>query len=138
MAASRRHHHLPALQALFVTFLWSTSWVLIKFGLQDIPAISFAGLRYALAFLLLAMGLAGPDPALAENDNPLEKVARVIEGLSAMDQEILALRHFEELTNSEAAAKLGLTKVAASKRYIRAIRRLKEAALPELEAGGWS
>lgn len=54
MAASRRHHHLPALQALFVTFLWSTSWVLIKFGLQEIPAIGFAGLRYALAFLLLA------------------------------------------------------------------------------------
>ena len=53
MAASRRHHHLPALQALFVTFLWSTSWVLIKFGLQEIPAIGFAGLRYALAFLLL-------------------------------------------------------------------------------------
>jgi len=41
------------LQALFVTFLWSTSWVLIKFGLDEIPALTFAGLRYALAFLLL-------------------------------------------------------------------------------------
>lgn len=40
-------------QALFVTFLWSTSWVLIKIGLADIPAITFAGLRYALAFLIL-------------------------------------------------------------------------------------
>lgn len=40
-------------QALFVTFLWSTSWVLIKFGLEDIPALTFAGLRYFLAFLLL-------------------------------------------------------------------------------------
>jgi len=37
-----------------VTFLWSTSWVLIKFGLEEIPPISFAGMRYALAFLLLA------------------------------------------------------------------------------------
>lgn len=41
------------LQALFVTFLWSTSWVLIKIGLRDLPALSFAGLRYSLAFLLL-------------------------------------------------------------------------------------
>ena len=40
-------------QALFVTFLWSTSWVLIKIGLQDIPALTFAGLRYGLAFLCL-------------------------------------------------------------------------------------
>jgi drug/metabolite transporter (DMT)-like permease len=46
--------HLTAvLQALFVTFLWSTSWVLIKFGLQDIPPLTFAGLRYFLAFLTL-------------------------------------------------------------------------------------
>lgn len=42
------------LQALFVTFLWATSWVLIKFGLEDIPALTFAGLRYSLAFVLLA------------------------------------------------------------------------------------
>jgi drug/metabolite transporter (DMT)-like permease len=40
-------------QALFVTFLWSTSWVLIKVGLEDIPALTFAGLRYVLAFLVL-------------------------------------------------------------------------------------
>jgi drug/metabolite transporter (DMT)-like permease len=37
-----------------VTFLWSTSWVLIKFGLRDIPALTFAGLRYTIAFLVLA------------------------------------------------------------------------------------
>ncbi len=46
--------HLRAiLQALFVTFLWSTSWVIIKIGLKDIPALTFAGLRYGLAFLCL-------------------------------------------------------------------------------------
>ena len=37
-----------------VTVLWSTSWVLIKYGLEDIPALTFAGLRYTLAFLVLA------------------------------------------------------------------------------------
>lgn len=52
--------HLRALlQALFVTLLWSTSWVLIKFGLKDdIPALTFAGLRYTLAFLCLLLLLA--------------------------------------------------------------------------------
>jgi len=46
-------HVKAVLQALFVTFLWSTSWVFIKFGLADIPALTFAGLRYGLAFLCL-------------------------------------------------------------------------------------
>jgi drug/metabolite transporter (DMT)-like permease len=43
------------LQAVFVTFLWSTSWVLIKIGLRgSLPPITFAGLRYSLASLCLA------------------------------------------------------------------------------------
>lgn len=43
------------LTAIFVTILWSTSWVLIKIGLRNsLPAITFAGLRYTLAFLCLA------------------------------------------------------------------------------------
>jgi len=46
-------HTRAVLQALFVTFLCSTSWVFIKLGLDEIPALTFAGLRYGLAFLLL-------------------------------------------------------------------------------------
>lgn len=56
MAKSKRlsHHFRAVAQALFVTFLWSTSWVLIKVGLKaDLPAVTFAGLRYTLAFLCL-------------------------------------------------------------------------------------
>jgi drug/metabolite transporter (DMT)-like permease len=53
MFYSRPSHLIAALYALLVTFLWSTSWVLIKFGLKDIPALTFAGLRYGLAFLCL-------------------------------------------------------------------------------------
>lgn len=53
MTFSPSHHLKAALQALLVTFLWSTSWVLIKIGLRDLPALSFAGLRYLLAFLVL-------------------------------------------------------------------------------------
>ena len=41
------------LLALLVTFIWSTSWVFIKIGLKEIPALTFAGLRYFIAFLCL-------------------------------------------------------------------------------------
>jgi drug/metabolite transporter (DMT)-like permease len=50
-------HTRAILQALLVTFLWSTSWVLIKFTLKDIPPLTFAGLRYSLAALILLPGL---------------------------------------------------------------------------------
>lgn len=33
-----------------MTFLWSTSFIIIKWGLVEIPPITFAGLRYILAF----------------------------------------------------------------------------------------
>lgn len=46
---------IAVLQAVFVTVLWASSWVLIKLGLRaDLPALTFAGLRYTLAFLCLA------------------------------------------------------------------------------------
>ena len=50
-----RQHVLAVLQALLVTFLWSTSWVLIKVGMDDLDLapLSFAGLRYALAAMIL-------------------------------------------------------------------------------------
>jgi drug/metabolite transporter (DMT)-like permease len=50
-----KSHLTIVLQALFVTFLWSTSWVLIKIGLKNIPAITFAGLRYSIAFICLTL-----------------------------------------------------------------------------------
>lgn len=52
---NKKTSHITAvLQALFVTFLWSTSWVLIKIGLNtNLPSLTFAGLRYTLAFLCL-------------------------------------------------------------------------------------
>ena len=43
-----------------------------------------------------------------------------------IDREVLALRHFEELSNAETAQVLGLEKAAASNRYVRALKRLKD------------
>ena len=58
-----------ALLALFVTFLWSTSWVIIRWGLDDeddrLPPLTFAGLRYGLAAaLLVAWTRTGPRRAI--------------------------------------------------------------------------
>jgi RNA polymerase sigma-70 factor (ECF subfamily) len=49
-----------------------------------------------------------------------------LNGMDEMDREIIALRHFEELSNAEAAQVLALEPSAASKRYIRALKRLQE------------
>jgi len=53
---TRSPHLRAVLQALLVTFLWSTSWVLIKIGLREVPPITFAGLRYAVAAAILLPG----------------------------------------------------------------------------------
>lgn len=44
-------HITAILQALLVTFLWSTSFIIIKWGLTEIPPLTYAGLRYFIAFL---------------------------------------------------------------------------------------
>jgi len=56
----------------------------------------------------------------------VEQVEQAISEMDPIDQEVLALRHFEELTNSEVAEELCIEQKAASIRYIRAIKRLKE------------
>jgi RNA polymerase sigma-70 factor (ECF subfamily) len=50
----------------------------------------------------------------------------VLNTMDPIDREVLTLRHFEELSNGETARVLGLTKSAASSRYMRAVMRLKE------------
>ncbi|MHA3963245.1 MAG: DMT family transporter [Candidatus Thorarchaeota archaeon SMTZ1-45] len=50
---TRRSLIIAIIEALFVTVLWSSSFVIIKFGLQDIPPLTFAGLRYTIASLIL-------------------------------------------------------------------------------------
>ena len=50
---SRWTRIIAVVQALFVTVLWSSSFVIIKFGLEDIPPLTFAGLRYSIASIIL-------------------------------------------------------------------------------------
>jgi RNA polymerase sigma-70 factor (ECF subfamily) len=49
-----------------------------------------------------------------------------LNGMDPLDREVLTLRHFEELSNGEVAQVLGLTKTAASNRYMLAPERLRE------------
>lgn len=59
----------------------------------------------------------------------LERVAiarQVLDTLPEADREILILRHFEELSNQECAAVLGVSPKAASIRYVRALKRFQD------------
>jgi RNA polymerase sigma-70 factor (ECF subfamily) len=53
-------------------------------------------------------------------------VQEALNSMDPIDREILVLRHFEHLTNNDVALVLGLGKSAASQRYVRALKRLKD------------
>jgi RNA polymerase sigma-70 factor (ECF subfamily) len=77
----------------------------------------------------MAECLAGRDPRPSEVAVGAELQRRyeaAIDGLEPLDREILSLRHCEQLTNAEAARVLGLNESAASKRYVRALEKLRE------------
>jgi RNA polymerase sigma-70 factor (ECF subfamily) len=69
--------------------------------------------------------LTSPSQAAVKAETRIQ-LQEALNDLDPLDREILALRHFEQLTNSEAAEELGLETSAASKRYIRALARLQK------------
>jgi RNA polymerase sigma-70 factor (ECF subfamily) len=76
----------------------------------------------------LAAQLCDPQltPAAAATQQELaRRVEQSLTDLGEQDCEIIVMRHYEQLSNQEAAAALGLTEAAASMRYLRAIRRLR-------------
>jgi RNA polymerase sigma-70 factor (ECF subfamily) len=77
----------------------------------------------------LAARLLGREPAPSEAAVQAEQALRLEIALNSMDpldREVLVLRHFEQLSNTETAQVLSIQPAAASKRYVRALRRLKE------------
>ncbi len=79
--------------------------------------------------MAIAAQLAGPMTAVSEVVARAERIERLEATLNQMDpidREVIALRHFEELSNVETAKVLGIEQPAASKRYIRAMARLGE------------
>lgn len=70
--------------------------------------------------------LTSPSGAAIRQES-IECLEHAIEELKPVDREVITLRHFELLDNKEVAEILGLTQKAASIRYIRAVKRLKDA-----------
>jgi RNA polymerase sigma-70 factor (ECF subfamily) len=54
------------------------------------------------------------------------RLREILNGLDELDREVLALRHFEGLSNGETAQVLGLSKTAANNRSVRALGRLRD------------
>ena len=78
----------------------------------------------SLAEMLLGR-LTSPTRAARRAEMQL-KLQELLNAMEPLDREVLALRHFEELSNGEVAEVLGVSKTAASNRYMRALGRLKE------------
>jgi RNA polymerase sigma-70 factor (ECF subfamily) len=77
----------------------------------------------------LASQLIGREPSPSEAACDVEQrrsLQEALDRMNSLDREVLALRHFEQLTNDETAQVMGLEPSAASKRYVRALQRLKE------------
>jgi RNA polymerase sigma-70 factor (ECF subfamily) len=81
----------------------------------------------------LTAGLTGPSVAAARGEVST-RLAEALGGMDPTDREVLAMRHFEQLSNAEAALVLGIQERAAAKRYLRALQRLKEI-LSEMPGG---
>ena len=65
-----------------------------------------------------------PSQAMIRAESQIQ-LQSALNGMEPLDREIIALRHFEELSNTEAARVLNLEPSAASKRYVRALKRLQ-------------
>lgn len=91
----------------------------ISIDRQSIPSATSA----AIAAELIGQ-MTSPSQKAVEVEQKLA-LQQALDELSELDREILVLRHFEDLSNSEAAAVLGLQPTAANNRYIRALGRLK-------------
>jgi RNA polymerase sigma-70 factor (ECF subfamily) len=77
----------------------------------------------SLSFHLLDHLTTPSEAALREEVS--QKLNESLAGMREIDREVLALRHFEQLTNREAAQVLGISEQAASDRYVRALARLR-------------
>jgi RNA polymerase sigma-70 factor (ECF subfamily) len=78
----------------------------------------------ALAARLLAPAPPPSEAVLAEELKA--RLQEVLDDMEETDREVLTLRHFEQITTAETAQVLGISEAAAGKRYLRALRRLRE------------
>lgn len=102
-------------------------------GVQSRDASREVNLRYSAdvnaTSMVIAAKLVGHGTSPSEavvRDEAIGRVRKTLEEMSEVDREIIALRHFEQLTNAETAEILSLTEAASYRRYIRAMQRLRK------------
>lgn len=71
--------------------------------------------------------LTTPSQVLMKQEQ-LDQLKKILAEMDEIDREVLALRHFEHLSNSQIAESLNISVTAASNRYVRAMTRLSEVA----------
>jgi RNA polymerase sigma-70 factor (ECF subfamily) len=89
----------------------------------------FRGALPAASSAALAAQLLGKHTSPTQAAVRAERLLRLQEALNTLDpldREVLSLRHFEELSRAETARVLGIEEAAAAKRYLRALKRLKD------------
>src|SRR6516164_9758346 len=89
----------------------------------------YRGALPAASSAALAAQLLGKHTSPTQAAVRAERMLRLQEALNTldpMDREVLSLRHFEQLTRAETAQVLGIAQAAAAKRYVRALKRLKD------------
>lgn len=89
----------------------------------------YAGALPQASSLSLAAFLMGRQTSASQVAQRAElqlRLQEILNSMAPLDREVLALRHFEELSNSETAGVLGISATAASNRYMRALERLKD------------
>ncbi len=94
---------------------------------REQPMVAVGGMDRSTMELAVHLADKEMTPAAAATMHELQaRFEAAINELNEHDQEIVLMRHFEHLTNQEAAQALGLSEPAASMRYLRAMRRLRE------------
>ena len=88
----------------------------------DRPAIPSAN-SFCMSGMLLGR-LTSPSLAACRDELRVQ-LQEAIDAMEPIEREILCLRHYEELSNQEVAEELGISIQAASKRYIRALEKLR-------------
>ena len=147
-AAARVQHYLEdPTRSLFVWFRLIVGQTLVDVYRRHIGAemrdagreVSLQGMKYPQATSMsLAAELLGsitsPSQAAQRAEVSIQ-LEQALAEMSDLDQEIIALRHFEDLTNGEVAEVLEIQPTAASNRYVRALTRLKDvlSRFPEFE-----
>lgn len=139
MSAVQRIDHFlaDASRSIFVWFRLITSQTMIDVHRRHLgtqkrnAAMEFSINRgwssestsFSLSFHLLGHLTSPTQAALREELS--EQLKTALAGMNEIDREVLALRHFEQLSNRETAQILEISDQAASDRYMRALGRLK-------------